>query len=57
MKKYKGITLPIHGPWDLEKFGARPSRRGGGEARKIRVWEGRVSEGKDMKHVVYVGNM
>ena len=32
MKTYEGITLTIYGPWDLEKFRARP--RGD---RKIRV--------------------
>ena len=31
MKKYEGIILPIYGPWDLQKFRARPTRwRGGG---------------------------
>ena len=39
MKKYEGISLPIYGPWDLER--ARPASRG----------VGGVGERKDMKHV------
>ena len=34
MKKYEGITLPIYGPWDLEKFLACLTRRGGGWSAK-----------------------
>ena len=42
MKKYEGITLPISGPWDLEKFRARLAKYELG---------GRVGERKDMEHV------
>ena len=39
MKKYIGITLPIYGPWDSEKFRARPLiyEEGGVRREKRRV--------------------
>ena len=50
MKKYEGITLPIYGPWDLEKFRTRPSRCGGEGVVKYE-FRGKVSERKNMKYV------
>ena len=34
MKKYEGITFPIHGSWDLERFRAHPARGGGKEGER-----------------------
>jgi len=54
MKKYVGNmkirTLPIYGPWDLEKFRAQPliSGRGGGGPPFPGLG---VPQRKDMKHV------
>ena len=51
MKKYteNKKTFPIHGPWDLEKFRARPRRvRGGGDLQFPGLG---VPQRKDTKHV------
>ena len=58
MKKYDGImkdigrnmkirTLPIYGPWDLEKFRAHPLISGGGDGSQGLG----IPQRKDMKHV------
>ena len=56
IKKYVGNmkmrTLPIHGPWDLEKFRVHPLiSRGGGVGGDSKFPCLGVPQRKDMKHV------